>query len=466
MAFGHSCFLGLMFFCFAFDCVCWGGKVLDEHMQPFKRIWCIFEVWRLKQLQKPLELSCDLGLLGLVPDSLDEAQHQQVSQRLLHASREAQAVSARFALSSVQEDKLRIWREIADAPFQPLMDQLGSEAFLHTTTNYFTNFDAYVQKLLCESVLECLLAAGQQKAAREICLRKAHPSEHQLERICRGFQSNEERERWLGEMLISSASTAETDGSLTQMLLQHGADVESTNINGCTALMAAVQGGGEAAVNVLLAHGAHAATASKSGDTALIRAAHMARPNVVKLLIDHAAHVLAADSNGLTALMAAVHSGHESTTRLLLEHGADVMAYSGNGDTALSCAARGGHVAIATLLLRCRADVEAADDEGGTPIMRAAQGGHASLVQLLLDHRADARATNKVGVTALMLAAQSGCQSVVAALLSNGAEAGAESNAGLTALSAAFGTCHESVVPDMLEKLPDEQRPIRKESRH
>ena len=37
-----------------------GGAVmvLDEEIRPFSRLWCLFEISRLKDLQQPFELIC------------------------------------------------------------------------------------------------------------------------------------------------------------------------------------------------------------------------------------------------------------------------------------------------------------------------------------------------------------------------------------------------------------------------
>ena len=43
--------------------------VLDEEINPFKRIWCLFEISRLKALNQPFELICEMGPLSK-PESL------------------------------------------------------------------------------------------------------------------------------------------------------------------------------------------------------------------------------------------------------------------------------------------------------------------------------------------------------------------------------------------------------------
>eukprot|EP00438_Fugacium_kawagutii_P003773 Skav209014 [mRNA] locus=scaffold979:12760:14449:+ [translate_table: standard] len=86
-----------------------GGAVLDESVNPFKRIWCLFETWRLKELQRPFELICDLGSLsdsaGLVRGSrAEQAKMQQATCEALWS----------MSQSSVAADKYSIWAHVAD----------------------------------------------------------------------------------------------------------------------------------------------------------------------------------------------------------------------------------------------------------------------------------------------------------------------------------------------------------------
>ena len=64
--------------------------------------------------------------------------------------------------------------------------------------------------------------------------------------------------------------------AVTKLLLDHGADVATTNSNGVSALVVAAQGGHEAVTKLLLDHGADAAAADNDGQTALMLAAAIA----------------------------------------------------------------------------------------------------------------------------------------------------------------------------------------------
>ncbi|CAE7251114.1 ANKHD1 [Symbiodinium sp. CCMP2592] len=485
--------------------------VLDEQIQPFGRIWCLFELWRIKELQRPFELICDLGTPSLDDFGGGQGLYQAVS-RLRRASDEALSVSAREALSSAPEDKFCIWREIA-APGQSWTDCPDSKSACRDA-DPFGDFHHKVRGLLSTSILDRLLAGGQYAAARKGCLRGACPREDQIERLCMQL-TRAARIQWLTDLLLLTLKQ-DKDGSTTRMLLDHGADGAAVSAAGVPVLVFAAQVAEDAVVRVLLDDGADAKVTSRSGVTALMRAAHRGNASMTRLLIERGVDTATASKSSMTALMAAAHGGHDSVAKLLLEGrasvsdagddgstallfaaegghlsvakllldaGADTAAATNDGSTALMAAARGGnesmvtmllahgalkhanddgetallraarggHDRVAKLLLTSRADVADADNGDVTALMRAAQGGRTYLVKELLEHGADANAACKSGVTPLMQAAQFGHDSTVKMLLEHGADGAAESKNGATALSVAVQNGHGPVVKSLVE---------------
>ncbi|KAJ0404425.1 hypothetical protein ATCC90586_003059 [Pythium insidiosum] len=140
---------------------------------------------------------------------------------------------------------------------------------------------------------------------------------------------------------------------VARLLLQRGADIESRNENGMTALNAAARCG----------HG-----------------------DIVGLLIDHGADIEAKDKNGLTALCVASSGGHMDIVRRLLARGADLGSKSNNGDAALHFTASRGWITVASLLLQHGADVETRNENGETALHCAASSGQIEVVRLLLEH--------------------------------------------------------------------------------
>ena len=119
--------------------------------------------------------------------------------------------------------------------------------------------------------------------------------------------------------------------------------------------------GNAAIVELLLNAGANANTTWTEGETALMTAARTGSTDVVELLLDHGADVTAAETwRGQTALMWAAAEGHAEVIAPMLTHGADVTLRSAQGWSPLLFEAREGRIDVTRFLLAAGADVESA----------------------------------------------------------------------------------------------------------
>ena len=257
----------------------------------------------------------------------------------------------------------------------------------------------------------------------------------------------------------ADANTPEADGTTAlhwasdrddlesaDLLIRAGARVNAANDLGATPLWTAAQNGSEPMVRRLLSAGANPNAALLSGETPVMVAARSGKPAVVRQLIAKGANVNARAARNQTALMWAVSQRHPDVVTVLLAHGADVSARSdvwsqvmavpphgylpynrtipAGGDTALLFAARVDDLASAKLLVAAGGHVNDADAWGVSATTLAAHSGYRELVDFLLEKGADPNAAPS-GFTALHEAIMRRDEHMVSALLAHGADANA-----------------------------------------
>jgi ankyrin repeat protein len=236
------------------------------------------------------------------------------------------------------------------------------------------------------------------------------------------------------------------DLAIADALLRAGARVNAANDLGATPLWAASLNGSASMVRRLLQAGANPNAALLAGETPVMVASRSGNADIVAQLIAKGANVNARAARGQTALMWAVSQRHPEVVKVLLAHGADVKARSNawsqvmavpphgmleynrsiphGDDTALLFAARVGDLESAKLLVAAGASVADADAWGVTAAVLAAHSGFRDLVSFFLEQGADPNAA-AAGFTALHAAVMRRDEAMAAALLAHGADANA-----------------------------------------
>ena len=199
-------------------------------------------------------------------------------------------------------------------------------------------------------------------------------------------------------------------------------------------------------VQVLLTHGANVNTHGGLYGTALHAASSKGHDDVVRLLLEHGADVNSQDGEQFTPLRAASSQGYDEVVRLLLEHKADVNIQDRDYGTALQTASFGGYVKVVQMLLGFRANLHARDGLYCTALHAASSQGHDEVVRLLLERGADVNAQGGRYGTALHAACSAGYVSVVHILLDLGADSEVRDIFGRTALQVACVQGHDMIV--------------------
>jgi hypothetical protein len=109
------------------------------------------------------------------------------------------------------------------------------------------------------------------------------------------------------------------------------------------------------------------------GFDVVLEATRRGMVDVVQALVDAGADVdKASGCNDSTPLHFAAETGKDAVVKALIEAGADMNKANNEGVTPLSVAAQEGHETIVRLLIKAGADVNKADDEGCKPLNWAA----------------------------------------------------------------------------------------------
>ncbi len=205
-----------------------------------------------------------------------------------------------------------------------------------------------------------------------------------------------------------------------------------------TGVAAAARTGDIDAVKKQLAAGADVNTPEADGTSALLWAAYQSTPELVQMLVKAGADVNAANSFGVTPLLQAARYGDAATMSVLLKAGADIKKAEREGETPLMAAARAGGVAAVKLLIDHGADVNARESlQDETALMWATAEGHLDVVDTLLKAGADPNLQARLseltkrstrtdfptgGFTAVMWAVRDGDEAIVRRLVEGGAD--------------------------------------------
>jgi len=187
-------------------------------------------------------------------------------------------------------------------------------------------------------------------------------------------------------------------------------------------LLAAVERGDVQGVVAMIRAGADVNTADRRGRTAVTAAAFSGHAEVVTELIDAGADIDRQDDERYNAVLATGVTGDVDVLRSVLRGRPDLKIRNKYGGIAIIPAAERGHVdLVRELLTSTDIDVDHVNDLGWTALLEAvilADGGTArvEIVRLLLDAGADLTIADKDGVTALEHARARGYAEMVAML--------------------------------------------------
>ena len=179
------------------------------------------------------------------------------------------------------------------------------------------------------------------------------------------------------------AAIMDADAKLVRTLLDEGADPNAVGEDGSSALALAAYKDPQF-VQLLLEHGADInSTSGPMIATALAFAIYWDQPASAEILIKAGADPNIADFIGETPLFRAAEKHDVDLARLLLSAGADPNVQGQDGKTAIRAAISTGDVEMIKTLLDAGAKVDVRDNRGETPLERAIDFAPDEIVELL-----------------------------------------------------------------------------------
>ncbi|KAF5975420.1 ankyrin unc44 [Fusarium coicis] len=247
-------------------------------------------------------------------------------------------------------------------------------------------------------------------------------------------------------------------------LLQHGADVDSRDDTGRTALLLVAEYGRdhlreEAAF--LLSYGADPNAQDEAKRTALHFAVLNGAEELGRDLLDrNASKTFMSDSDFISILHLAISKSTSRFANIVLEYVSQaenmpLNTRDGEENTALLLAVKEGNEDVIEKLLALGVDTELRNNIGETALAAAVKSKEMKLVKQLLSANSDINSGGGAYPTALHTAALDDRQNIVEELLRLGADINAEGGFYNTALTAAAAMGHEEIALLLLDSDAD-----------
>ncbi len=148
--------------------------------------------------------------------------------------------------------------------------------------------------------------------------------------------------------LMLAAAFSQED--ILATLLEAGADIESKDIYGWTALTHAAYNGHAYTVYLLINEGAEFDSPTNDSWTPIMITSRIGHGDVIEVLLQFGASIDGKNAEGWTPVMIATISNHIAVVQLLLDYGADIYQVNKNGDTVITLAEKAKYANLLKLL--------------------------------------------------------------------------------------------------------------------
>ncbi len=254
--------------------------------------------------------------------------------------------------------------------------------------------------------------------------------------------------------------------NIAKFLLNRGADINSKDEDGKTALLIAIWDRNFDMAKILINRGADVNIVDNKGDTPLTYASRGGNLNIIKLLIDKGADINKKTEQGLTPLTLSLYNGHSEVADFLISSGAkyDINYEDFYGGNILMYAAKCGKINLVKEIVEKGMGVNCRDKKNENVIFYAVSSKFENLevVEYLLRKGANPNSFNcndsdddnidKIfGETALMVAVRLGYINIVKLLIRYGVDINAQKYCGTALMAASF--CNKEEIVKLLSEL-------------
>lgn len=289
--------------------------------------------------------------------------------------------------------------------------------------------------------LRLAIASGHTSAALELAARMPRLSREELHSIPLDSQDD----AIIFCTFVAEHAKSAMDRSTAELLLRQvvaagnnpkALSEPEQSAMGRTPLQNAISGRFPGFVRFLIAQGANINTPDRHGKTALMTATETGNYQIVKMLLKAGATPNAMDHAGYTPIILAAKYGHTAIFHLLAEHGANPALYRNGGPTTLQAAIAAGTPGQEIVnILSGTPTLPTTRTQAYAELCRAMDQHHTEQFRRILTAWPEADAANTHGYTLLMHAAESNCdESFLRHLISMGANVHAKDRHGFTAL--------------------------------
>jgi len=228
-------------------------------------------------------------------------------------------------------------------------------------------------------------------------------------------------------------------------LLNNGANVNATTLDGITPLMYAVQNEQLEICKILLLNNADPNINPYDGVPALISAVKTGNADITELLIRKGANINVRNLQGITPLMYASAFKLYTIVDILLYYDAAVNLTDNKGNSALIVAAYYGNTEIVKLLIDKQTGLENSDKKGFTALHCAAQNGNIEIAEELVSNGASMEIKNKPGYSPLSLAVLNNNSEVTKLLIKKGANVNSKISSSMRPLNIAIKNKNDTI---------------------